>query len=73
MKNQRLNNILKHTESQYPRIGIPLETSDSSFRGHVITSSNTGIYLEIPFDSESKALEYSANYVVNVRINGSIR
>lgn len=65
--------ILNRPEPDYPQVGIPLETLDSSFRGHVITSSNTGIYLETPFDSESKALEYSANYVVNVRKNGSIR
>jgi hypothetical protein len=63
--------ILNQPEPSYPRVGEPIEMSKTDFRGHVIMSSDSGIYLEIEFDSESKALEYSAEYVRNVRENGN--
>jgi hypothetical protein len=79
MTHQTLNRILKHTESEYPKVSVPLETIKlgqdglkSTFRAHIIQSKSVGIYLEIEFDSESRALEYSAEYVRNVRENGNI-
>ena len=70
MANQTLRKILRHVERQYPKVGTPLETPNFTFRGHVVLSSGVGIYLLPEFDSESDALEFSADYVLNVRING---
>jgi hypothetical protein len=72
MANLRLRNILRHKEKEYPRVSLPLVTPDFLFRGHVIQSKNVGIYLIPKFDSESKALEFSAEFVKNRRENGNI-
>ena len=63
--------ILNKPEPSYPMVGAPLETPDSKYRGHVVLAHGSGIYLETEFDSESKALVFSAEYVVNVRQNGN--
>ena len=63
--------ILNHPEPDYPQVGAPLESPDFIYRGHVVLAYGSGIYLENEFDSESKALIFSAEYVVNVRQNGS--
>jgi hypothetical protein len=79
MANLRLRSILRHKEPEFPKVCIPLETVKlddgslkSSFCGHVILTRGVGIYLESEFDSESKALEFSAEFVKNRRENGNI-
>lgn len=76
MANQRLRNILKYDEMEYPKVSVPLESVKllnnalvSTFRGHVVLSLGVGIFLDNEFDSESKASEFSAEYVVNMRKN----
>jgi hypothetical protein len=72
MANQRLRSILRYKELEFPKVSKPLETTNSTFRGHVIQSIGVGIYLEPEFDYESDALEFSVEYVIKVRENGSI-
>lgn len=72
--------IPKTREPEYPKLGIPLESVSlvngrelkSMFRGHIIIDKNWGKFVEPEFDSESNALEYSAELVVEMRKNGTI-
>ena len=77
-RNQRLRNIedcAKVPDPEYPKLGAPLQAysvrgrgkREILYQGHVITSLGCGIFMDIGFDSESKALEYSAEYVVQIR------
>lgn len=58
-------------EPEYPKIGEPLGAHsvrsktnvETLYQAHVIVDYGNGIFLELGFDSESKALEYSANFV----------
>lgn len=71
--------IPKTKEPEYPKLGIPLESVSlvngrelkSTFRGHIILGRGEGKFVEPEFDSESNALEYSAELVVEMRKNGS--
>ena len=72
--------IPKTKEPEYPKLGIPLESVSLlngkelkiKFRGHIILDIGEGKFVEPEFDSESKALEHSAELVVDMRKNGTI-
>lgn len=46
---------------------------ESRFMGHILLSKSEGIFIEPEFDSESSALSYSAEVVVEMRKNGTGR
>jgi hypothetical protein len=72
--------IPEREEPEYPRVALPLESVGLvngnqlkiKFRGHIILDKDWGKFIEQDFDSESEALEYSAELVVNMRKNGTI-
>lgn len=72
--------IPKSVEPEYPKLGIPLESVSLvngkelkiKFRGHIILGRGEGKFVEPEFDSESTALEHSAELVVDMRKNGTI-
>ena len=67
-------------EPDYPKLGEPLLCYEPKPRskhreywcGHIILEVGRGIFLPLGFDSELKALEYSANYLVEIRTNGQL-
>ena len=73
--------IPKTKEPEYPKLGIPLEIIKNAgkkkikivYCGHIILGMREGKFVEPEFDSESKCLEYSAELVVDMRKNGTIR
>ena len=77
----KIRKIPNREESDYPRVGIPLESVGlvngnslkTSFRGHIKLSEIEGIFLGDDFDTESNALENSAEVVVDMRKNGNIK
>jgi hypothetical protein len=73
----RINRCAKMLVQQPPRICIPLETISSNppkvtYQGHVILPDGQGIFLEKHFDSESEAMEDSANFINDFLTNQNI-
>jgi len=75
---QRAEAWSKKKEPKYPVIGEPAYVTrvapltrgmDNVYIPKVEFSPNEGIFIELAFDSESNALEESANYVIEYRKN----
>jgi hypothetical protein len=79
----KLSKIMKCSnlaEPEYPKLGQPLEflsvrsksKKETLWQGHVVMGIGSGIFLDLGFDSESRALEYSANYLLEIRTNNRL-
>ena len=74
---RRIEEISKTPEPQYPKIGEPLgnysmkgkKDFKTNYQPHIIESERVGLFLNLGFDSESSALEYSAEIVLKSRTN----
>ena len=72
-----MQSIVDLPEPEYPKLGEPLLSYEPSpknkhkeyWQGHIILGIGDGIFLLLGFDSESDALEYSANYLTTLRKN----
>lgn len=77
-KHSKIKRIeLQSCTDEYPKLGTPLHTDllaskrkqIMAYLGHIKTDENNGIYTKCWFDTESSALEYSAEIVVEMRKN----
>ena len=77
---RRIQEYDKLDNQQFIKIGRPstvfhpggVDGHKVSYQGHVILSENEGMFIQIDFDSESKALENSAEFVYEMRTNRNI-
>jgi hypothetical protein len=77
---QRLRKILSYREPEYPKVGEPLggdgmrskTERQTVYQPHIIMDRTNGKFINLGFDSESAALEYSAEIVLESRINGAL-
>lgn len=77
---RRIEEIAKLPEPQYPKIGEPLGNYSmrgrtefkTSYQPHIIESGSVGLFLNLGFDSESSALEHSAEIVLKSRTNSRL-
>jgi hypothetical protein len=71
---RRIEKISRAPEPKYPEIGEPLGFYSmlgkvKFYQPHIIEGVGVGLYLCSGFDSESSALEYSAEIVLKSRTN----
>jgi hypothetical protein len=77
LRGSKMPNIVNIPEPEYPKLGEPLKSYEPNpknkhteyWQGHIILDRDNGIFLNLGFDSESDCLEYSANYLADLRRN----
>ena len=77
---KRIEEVSKLPEPEYPKIGEPIgnysmkgkKDFKTSYQPHIIEGHGIGLFLNLGFDSESSALEYSSEIVLKSRTNQSL-